>query len=109
MEKRCECTSRRIAKYAKTTELIDVILKTGQFDINGVDNDGETPLHYAINGRNPTIARHLIQMGADPKISNYNGITPLESKAMDLIELITNSYRSQGGFCWKYFLKILSF
>jgi hypothetical protein len=28
---------------------------------------------------------------------------------MDLIELITNSYRSQGGFCWKYFLKILSF
>jgi hypothetical protein len=48
-------------------------------------------------------------MGADPKIANYNGITPLESKAMDLIELITNSYRSQGGFCWKYFLKILSF
>ena len=95
--------------YAKTTELIDVILETGQFDINGVDNDGETPLHYAINGRNPTIARHLIQMGADPKIANYNGITPLESKAMDLIELITNSYRSQGGFCLKYFLKILSF
>ena len=34
--------------YAKTTELIDVILETGQFD---------------------TIARHLIQMGADPKIT----------------------------------------
>jgi ankyrin repeat protein len=86
------------SQYAKTTELIDVILETGQFDINGVDNDGETPLHYAINGRNPTIARHLIQMGADPKIANYNGITPLESKAMDLIELITNSYRSLGDF-----------
>nr|CAH0100972.1 unnamed protein product [Daphnia galeata] len=56
------------SQYAKTTELIDVILETGQFDINGVDNDGETPLHYAINGRNPTIARHLIQREPIPKL-----------------------------------------
>ena len=72
------------SRYAKTTELIDVILETGQFDINGVDNDGETPLHYAINGRNNpiTIARHLIQKGADPEIANKNGITPLQFESL---------------------------
>jgi ankyrin repeat protein len=28
--------------YAKTTDLIDEVLKKGEFDINGVDNDGNT-------------------------------------------------------------------
>ncbi len=36
------------SSYAKTTELIDAILETGKLDINGVDNRGWTPLHWAI-------------------------------------------------------------
>nr|CAH0109905.1 unnamed protein product [Daphnia galeata] len=43
------------AKWAKTREMIDVIQENGKFDINGVDNKGYTPLHYALLGTNPTI------------------------------------------------------
>ncbi len=84
MEKRCERNSRRIA-----------ICKN-----DGID------WRYSGNG---TIRHHCTSSDSNGSRSQNNGITPLESKAMDLIELITNSYRSQGGFCWEYFLKILSF
>jgi aromatic ring-opening dioxygenase catalytic subunit (LigB family) len=43
------------AKWAKTREIIDVIQENGKFNINGVDNKGYTPLHYALLGTNPTI------------------------------------------------------
>jgi ankyrin repeat protein len=67
------------SKCAKTTELIDIILENEQFDISQGDNDGSTPLHYAIKGINPIInARHLIEeKGADPNISDKDGATPL--------------------------------
>jgi ankyrin repeat protein len=67
------------SRYTETTDLIDVILETGKFDINGVDNNGWTPLHCAINETyNSEInARHLIQKGADPTIANKEGDTPL--------------------------------
>ena len=82
------------SKYANTTDFVDVLLETGAFDINASDNDGDTPLHYAILGTNPTIiCRHLIQKGADPNIDDGEGITPLHlaahsGKTTDLIDLI---------------------
>jgi ankyrin repeat protein len=80
------------SRYAKTTDLIDVILETGKFDINGVDNDGRTPLHWAIMGTNlETIAHHLIQKGADPTITDKEGNTALHFAALHAktIETIT--------------------
>jgi ankyrin repeat protein len=82
----------------ETTDLIDVILETGKFDINGVDNDGKTPLHYAIKRPKPiTInSRRLIKMGANPSVPDKNGVTPLHmaarnAESMDLIELLLNT------------------
>ncbi|XP_046654818.1 ankyrin-1-like [Daphnia pulicaria] len=82
----------------KAAEFIDVILETGKFDINGVDNDGRTPLHYAIKRPKPiTInSRRLIKMGANPSVPDKNGVTPLHMAArnaetMDLIELLLNT------------------
>ncbi|XP_046649305.1 ankyrin-3-like [Daphnia pulicaria] len=66
---------------AKTTEFIDVVRETGKFDINGVDSDGNTPLHYAILGSNATSARYLLEKRADPTISDNNGITPFHLAA----------------------------
>jgi ankyrin repeat protein len=87
-----------VSFYAKTTDLIDAILETGKFDINGVDNDGRTPLHYAINKPDPVTinARRLIKMGADPSIADKNRVTPLHlaarnAESMDLIELLLNT------------------
>jgi ankyrin repeat protein len=82
----------------KNTDLIDIILETGKCNINGVDNDGRTPLHYAIGRYYPATinVRHLIKMGADPGIADNNGVTPLHmaaknAKSMDLIEILLNT------------------
>lgn len=72
------------SRYAKTTELIDIVLETDKFDINEGDNDGDTPLHYAMQSTNKRIARYLIQKGANITIANAVGITPLHmAKAED--------------------------
>ncbi len=79
---------------AKTTNVIDAILETGNFNINGFDNNGWTPLHYAIKRPDPVntiIFRRLIGMGANPNIADENGVTPLHmgaihAKSMDLID-----------------------
>ncbi|EFX83086.1 hypothetical protein DAPPUDRAFT_100990 [Daphnia pulex] len=87
-----------VAKNEETTELIDVILDTEQCNINPVDSDGRTPLHYAIKRPDPVTinARRLIKMGADPGIADENGVTPLHmaarnAESMDLIELLLNT------------------
>jgi ankyrin repeat protein len=66
--------------------------------VNPVDNDGRTPLHYAIKRPDPVTinARRLIKMGADPNIADKNGVTPLHmaarnAKTMDLIEILLNT------------------
>jgi ankyrin repeat protein len=78
----------------ETTDLIDAILETGKFDIDGADNIGWTPLHYAITGSlSAKNVHHLIQLGADPSVPDKNGVTPLhlaaENEEMtELIDLI---------------------
>jgi ankyrin repeat protein len=75
----------------ETTDLINAFLETGEFDIDGVDNDGWTPLHYAIMGSNSiTNVPHLIQLGADPKVANNTKVTPLHlaAKNEETAELI---------------------
>jgi ankyrin repeat protein len=67
---------------AKTTEILDVILETGKFDINGLDNNGWTPLHCAIIGSNAvTNARYLLEKGADPTMGDNKGHTPFHMAA----------------------------
>jgi ankyrin repeat protein len=94
--------------HAKTTDVIDVILETGEFDINGGDNDGITPLHYALLGLYPKRnVPHLIQLGADPNVADKNGVTPLKmatrnAESMHLIELLLLNREPVGvGYCDK--------
>jgi ankyrin repeat protein len=90
-----KCNALHLASNcAKATHFIDVVRAMGEFDINGVDNDGWTPLHYAIVGTNPTIiVPHLLQNRADPNIAENAGITPFHLAAAfgrdtDILELI---------------------
>lgn len=44
--------------------IVDVYLKKGCIDINGVDDGGFTALHYASNHNNSTIIELLLNAGA---------------------------------------------
>jgi ankyrin repeat protein len=83
------------SKRAKKTEILDVILDTGKFDINGRDVNGATPLHHALRAKNMTTARYLLEKGADPTITDNKEITSLQlvayfAKDMDFDKLLLN-------------------
>jgi uncharacterized protein len=46
-------------------------------DINVVERDGSTPLHWAVYHEQPGIVKSLIDAGADVGATNREGITPL--------------------------------
>jgi len=66
-------------------------------NINGVAENGNTPLHQAVAEGNRVIAKFLIAQGADVNAPNGAGKTPLdvalESRDADLVRLL----QSQGG------------
>ncbi len=48
-----------------------------KYDINGVDNDGNTALHIAAEINDASLALFLLCNGADPDLKNYKSQTPL--------------------------------
>ena len=46
-------------------------------DINKANNNGQTPLFYAAYSGNTTIAKDLLELGADYNKADNKGITPL--------------------------------
>lgn len=47
-------------------------------DIHRKDVAGQTALHLAAVGGGPAVARALIAAGADPRVSDENGYTPVD-------------------------------
>eukprot|EP00742_Colponemidia_sp_Colp-10_P025077 GILJ01030268.1.p1 GENE.GILJ01030268.1~~GILJ01030268.1.p1 ORF type:complete len:319 (+),score=16.29 GILJ01030268.1:127-1083(+) len=45
-------------------------------DVNALDADGDTPLHYALRMDKPTIARKLRTFGGNSSLKNHLGLTP---------------------------------
>ena len=45
-------------------------------DINALDNKGNTALHYAVCTGRDDFVKILVEQGADPKITNKDGLTP---------------------------------
>lgn len=74
--------------YTSRLDLIQTLLQTGQIDINSQDSNGDTALHYAVHLNYPdrvidsyehlTWVKFLINNGANPKIKNKKGLTPLD-------------------------------
>jgi ankyrin repeat protein len=60
------------------------------------DNDGRTPLHYAVENYHVDVARVLLDHGVDPTIRNNEGRTPLDygSNCEEFIEELR--HRSTG-------------
>ena len=47
-------------------------------DVNAQNDDGVTPLHFAVLLNKPDIARLLLEHGANPNLANNEGETPLD-------------------------------
>lgn len=66
-----------VAMFKSNMELFDCILKYNP-DINAKNDDGQTPLHYAITFRETEMAIKLIDAGADIDVRNKKGRTPFQ-------------------------------
>ena len=82
-------------------ETMKVILHAGG-DVNAVNTDGNTPLHLAVKFKpaepeEVEILREmlllLLDIGADPKLENKNGQTPLDSCETDEARMILSEKR----------------
>lgn len=74
--------------------LVDFILnsKSIDIDIDTIDNDGNTALHYAISNKNLEMTELLLFFSANPNISNNALQTPLilstKNKSLEITKLI---------------------
>ena len=63
--------------------LIGLNVESNVIDVNARDGDGDTPLHHCDDA---VSAKILIDAGADHKVKNEDGQTPLEVKEEELLE-----------------------
>jgi ankyrin repeat protein len=65
------------ASYAGNIEAIALLISLGS-DLNAVDSDGLTPLHYAVNGEQDDAVEILCKKGADVNKKDDSNETPLK-------------------------------
>ena len=54
-------------------------MSTHTLDVNAKDNLGNTPLHYALKGCDGPLINLLLKEGANPNLTNNQGLTPLHA------------------------------
>ena len=60
----------------RTLEAVQVAVAAGT-DVNAVDEDGNTALHYVVDKGFPSVVAFLTERGADVNATNRRGQTPL--------------------------------
>ena len=77
---KCQGVPQPIYECIDTAKVIQKYVKAGS-NVNATDNEGKTPLHYAVNKsaklKTPA-AKILIKLGADLKIKDADGKTPAD-------------------------------
>ena len=78
-------------------EVVQLLIQEGA-EINASDEDGETPLHRALEfNNNYNVARKLIENGADLANKTTEGGTPLHNSFSDTIaEVVSKDYRIEA-------------
>jgi hypothetical protein len=72
-------------------KLFDLLDRSGSDDINGFDNEGMTPLHYAALQNSMTLCTRLTRYGANREYLNFDLKRPVDLTTSDLVrEYLTN-------------------
>lgn len=79
---KCSFSPLHIATELNNLGMVKKLIELG-FDINSVDSDGNTPLHYACAQELDEIAHHLLDRGADFDLLNAKGESAVH-RAYDL-------------------------
>lgn len=72
-----------IATWNEHFEAVDLLLKTHTVDVNWRSSDGRSPLFCAVERNSEDIAVLLLKNGANSKLTNNKGVTPLELTEQD--------------------------
>jgi ankyrin repeat protein len=100
-ERRGTIESRRLARRNdKAVESIGETLLNAGCDVNAADNEGRTPLIYAVASERPNVVELLLKRSANIKAKDYNGESSLDwaiKFGNDEIIRLLSSLSSSGG------------
>lgn len=110
-QKDATCTSRTLINSSKNVLnertnfdlLFKLIKDNNSFDtiksfLNGWDNEGATPLAYAVRARAPlSTVKALVRAGVDPLTADINGVTPVLWAAANGDEDTIAYFREHGA------------
>lgn len=90
-----------IVAYHNKIETVQYLLSYPNIAVNQQNKQGETALIDAIVAENQSIIELLLDAGANPKIANNNGLTPLELAEQmgdqEIIKLLKDAIARQHG------------
>jgi len=65
------------------TATVKALLDSHKFDLSCMDDEGNTPLHWAAVGGHVDICKMLLDHGADEEVKSRDGFTPMHSVAQE--------------------------
>lgn len=71
----------QLAAGNEQLEVCRYLVEGLRVDVNAADDEGRTPLVFAVIGENAAIVKYLLDHGADPDKADDDGLTPLHSAA----------------------------
>ena len=83
--------------YNGQSEVVKTILSAGNADINATNDEGMTPLYFAVMQNNLLIAELLLEAGADVNVRDNDGDAPLHLAAENENEYITKKLLAHGA------------
>ena len=66
-------------------------------DVDAVDDEGQTPLHYAATVELPEMCCLLLESGADPQITDEDGDTPESLGALEMAKTYANDVEAAAA------------
>ena len=89
-----------VIKFDININVLRLLLETSAADIDVVDHDDLTPLHWAIRRNNVSAATILLECGASISTQDPSGVSTLamavRKRCMPMIMLLTHTWNSQG-------------